>query len=193
MVELSNYIEYPSVELPEIPDHLLFKTIDEIRDNCEVIYDAYMYKTYQAPQELYDFMRPLQGKPKVHDNFSDIMRMYVADVLQIRYQVMTEQLPIHMDADSRGITHVLNYHIDTGGDDVKTRWWDMPDDLHLRFDGGPFDYHMGDYYDQSKIVYETVIPKDTWHFLRVNYPHDIGRISRPRLGLRMWNSWIGQA
>ncbi len=43
MVEPSDYIEY-HLDLPQIPDNLLFTTVDEIRNNCEVIYDAYMYK-----------------------------------------------------------------------------------------------------------------------------------------------------
>ena len=38
MVEPSNYIDY-KLDLPRIPDNLLFKTIDEIQNNCELIWD----------------------------------------------------------------------------------------------------------------------------------------------------------
>ena len=101
MVEPSDYIEY-HLDLPQIPDNLLFTTVDEIRNNCEVIYDAYMYKTYKAPQELYDWLHPHMG---------DILKFHLQDTMQVRYQVMTEQLPIHKDYDSRGVYKVLNYHL----------------------------------------------------------------------------------
>ena len=103
---------------------------------------------------------------------------------------MTEQLPIHKDYDSKGVHKVLNYHITTGGDNVYTRWWDMPEDANLIFAHGAFDYHMGDHYDQSKKIYETLIPTKKWHKLTVNIPHDIGYISSPRIGLRLWNNWL---
>ena len=53
-----------------------------------------------------------------------------------------------------------------------------------------FDYHMGDHYDQSKKIYETLIPTKKWHKLTVNIPHDIGYITSPRIGLRLWNNWL---
>ena len=69
MVEPSDYIEY-HLDLPQIPDNLLFTTVDEIRNNCEVIYDAYMYKTYKAPQELNDYLAPYM---------TDVLKLYLAD------------------------------------------------------------------------------------------------------------------
>ena len=174
------FIEY-HLDLPQISDNLLFTTVDEIRNNCEVIYDAHMYKTYKAPQELNDYLAPYM---------TDVLKLHLADNMQVRYQVMTEQLPIHKDYDSKGVNKVLNYHITTGGDNVYTRWWDMPEDANLIFAHGAFDYHMGDHYDQSKKIYETLIPTKKWHKLTVNIPHDIGYITSPRIGLRLWNNWL---
>lgn len=73
MVEPSNYIEY-HLDLPQIPDNLLFTTVDEIRNNCEVIYDAHMYKTYKAPQELNDYLAPYM---------TDVLKLYLADNMQV--------------------------------------------------------------------------------------------------------------
>lgn len=185
MVEPSNYIDY-KLDLPRIPDNLLFTTPTEIRENCELKWDAYVYKTYLAPQELYDWVH-------TQESIQRELKMYIEDHLQIRYQVMTEQLPIHQDADAKGVDWVLNYHIDLGGPEVYTRWWDMPEDFKGKFIEGSFDYHMGDYYDETKKLHEEMIPTHTWHRLRVDIPHDIGRISTPRFGLRLWNSWIGQS
>ena len=108
MVEPSNYIDY-KLDLPRIPDNLLFTTPTEIRENCELKWDAYVYKTYLAPQELYDWVY-------TQESIQRELRMYIEDHLQIRYQVMTEQLPIHQDADAKGVDWVLNYHIDLGGE-----------------------------------------------------------------------------
>ena len=80
----------------------------------------------------------------------NVLKLYLQDTMQVRYQVMTEQLPIHKDYDSKGVHKVLNYHITTGGDNVYTRWWDITEDANLIFAHAGFDYHMGDHYDQSK-------------------------------------------
>ena len=66
----------------------------------------------------------------------NVLKLYLQDTMQVRYQVMTEQLPIHKDYDSKGVHKVLNYHITTGGDNVYTRWWDMPEDVNLIFAHG---------------------------------------------------------
>ena len=147
---------------------------------------TYFDLEFESTQELYDWVY-------TQESIQRELRMYIEDHLQIRYQVMTEQLPIHQDADAKGVDWVLNYHIDLGGPEVYTRWWDMPEDFKGKFVEGSFDYHMGDYYDETKKLHEEMIPTHTWHRLRVDIPHDIGRISTPRFGLRMWNSWIGQS
>ena len=146
-MEPSDFIEY-QLDLPTLPDNLIFNKVSDIQNNCEVVYDAYMYKTYKAPQELHDWLHPYM---------ENVLKLYLQDTMQVRYQVMTEQLPIHKDYDSKGVHKVLNYHITTGGDNVYTRWWDMPEDANLIFAHGAFDYHMGDHYAQSKKIYETLI------------------------------------
>ena len=50
-VEPSDFIEY-QLNLPTIPDNLIFNKVSDIQNNCEVVYDNYMYKTYKAPQEI---------------------------------------------------------------------------------------------------------------------------------------------
>ena len=56
-MEPSDFIEY-QLDLPTIPDNLIFNKVSDIQNNCEVVYDAYMYKTYKAPQELHDWLHP---------------------------------------------------------------------------------------------------------------------------------------
>ena len=98
-MEPSDFIEY-QLDLPTIPDNLIFNKVSDIQNNCEVVYDAYMYKTYKAPQELHDWLHPYM---------ENVLKLYLQDTMQVRYQVMTEQLPIHKDYDSKGVHKVLNY------------------------------------------------------------------------------------
>jgi hypothetical protein len=82
--------------------------------------------------------------------------------IQANYQLIGVQLTPHVDL---GRQFCFNYLFLTGGDNVRTRWYDD---------------------DKQHIVYETTAPLHTWHRIQVDIVHDISEISSQRLGLSVW-------
>ena len=166
---MDEFVKY--IDLPQIPEDLLLTNLEDIKNlETRMTTPSELYMTYNAPLELYEFIQ--QG---------------FSTGIQVRYQVMNGQLPVHIDADFRGVSHVYNYGISTGGDNVKTRWWDQDviEEKRIAFDGGHFDIIWGDEVD-SDPLYETVIEPKRWHQLTVNVPHDISKLDSPRTSVRFW-------
>jgi hypothetical protein len=132
--------------LPEIPEHLILKDPELIRK----IPDNFPY-----PNPTYS----------THD-VSPVLRIWLQKHFDfkfyVNYQVMYRQLPIHIDID-REVCY--NYIIDTGGDNVKTRWYDD---------------------SQTTEIHSVVVPERVWHKLDVSKPHDISEVSRPRFSITVW-------
>ncbi len=168
-----NKIEFIE-NIPQIPEELLLYNIDDItsRENMFGLKKANdVYSTHDAPIELYDFLRP-----------------HFESNIQIRYQVIKKQLPIHIDAHAKNVSHVFNYGLLTGGDSVKTRWWKMPKEKQLVFDGRAVDICMGDEQSPYRLLQEIIIPPKRWHRLQVDIPHDISKIDTPRLGITVFEN-----
>lgn len=79
----------------------------------------------------------------------------------VRYQVINNKLKIHTDFNN--VDMKLNYMIDPGGDDIATRWWDS--------------------LEGNKIVHEVVCEPNKWYNLNIRAPHDVTRVTRPRISI----------
>ena len=170
---MTDFLEW-QVHLPQIPEELLLYDIEHITNNQNKfgIQDNNTYSTHDVSSELYDFLRS-------HFN-NDI---------QIRYQVIKKQLPVHIDAHAKSISHVFNYLLLPGGHNVKTRWWKMPKEKQLVF--LPNVYHdicMGDEQGRDQLLQEVIIPPKQWHKLKIDVPHDISKINSPRIGITLWRT-----
>jgi hypothetical protein len=133
--------------LPGIPEGLI-KPLDIIESMPNVFPDpdyAHTYASYKANDDLQAWAQSYFDFPVL-----------------ARYQVIKQQLPIHVDVGIVGIKY--NYLISRGGDDVKTRWWDSVE-------------------NPSKILFETTSPLRVWHSLNIEVPHDITEISYPRISV----------
>ena len=128
--------------LPEIPDQLILP-LNEILQLENLFPVPEMIDTYASF--------------KVQDNLSDFVNKYFDYEVNVKYQVIRKELPVHTDF---GVGDVkFNYIVDTGGD-VTTRWWDE---------------------DHWNILHETICKERTWHKLRIDVPHDITPPSTPRI------------
>jgi|TARA_R110002074_G_scaffold350702_1_gene521713 hypothetical protein len=161
--------------IPQIPEELLLYDIDQITKNQNKFgyKEAYVtYSTYDVSPELYDFLNP-----------------YFNGNIQIRYQIIRNQLPIHIDAHAKDISHVFNYALLLGGENVKTRWWKMPKEKQLAFlPNIHHDICMGDDQDEDQLLQEVIIPLKQWHKLRIDVPHDISKLNSPRIGITLWQT-----
>lgn len=102
------------------------------------------YASYEAPNELCTFLR----------NFFDYP-------ITVRYQVIKKQLPIHVDINAK---YKFNYLIKSGGNQVKTRWWD-------------------DVKNPTTKLQECEMKELEWYYLKVDVPHDISEIESPRISI----------
>ena len=158
--------------IPQIPEELLLYDIDKITSGVNKfgvtrVKNVDNYSTHKVSSELHEFLSP-----------------YFDGDIDIRYQVMKVQLPVHIDNHA---THIYNYVLLTGGDNVLTRWWDMPKEKRLVFlPNLPHDICMGDEQDDEQLIYKTLLPLKKWYKLQVSVPHDISKIETPRLGITVW-------
>jgi len=162
-----------SVEgIPQIPEELLLYDIDKIiggvnKFGATRIKNEALYSTHEVSSNIHEFLSP-----------------YFDGEIDIRYQVIKTQLPIHIDNHA---THIFNYVLLTGGDKVLTRWWNMPKEKQLVFKPNvPHDICRGDDQDDDQLIYETLLPLKKWYKLQVSIPHDISIIETPRLGITVW-------
>jgi hypothetical protein len=133
--------------IPKIPDNLL-KSLDEI----ETYENAFPYKDYADTYASYI----------VNDDLTEWIQNYFDKKMVVRYQVIKKILPIHVDIGIKGIKY--NYLLETGGEAVKTRFWDSVE-------------------NPTKILFETISKKNEWHYLNIEVPHDISEVSSPRISV----------
>lgn len=96
--------------LSEIPDKFLHSQ-EYIEENfvdgfLSLGYDQNKFSTYDADQELIDYLRPLFN----HD-------------IAVRYQIIRNSVGPHKDVDTGGIVNKLMYVYEPGGNLVPTSWW----------------------------------------------------------------------
>jgi hypothetical protein len=133
--------------IPNIPAYLL-DTIDIIETYQNVYPDTSYASTYASYA--------------VPDKLSKWIQQYFEYPVITRYQVIKKQLPVHIDWGITGIKY--NYLLETGGENVKTLWWDSVD-------------------DPKEIKFETISKLNIWHTLNIEEPHSISEINSPRISV----------
>lgn len=142
---MTNYFKKDNV-LPTIPN-LLLSSLEEIEKLKNCFPDKnfnHTYASYEVPNELYNFLQNFFDYPVI-----------------VRYQVIKKKLPIHIDVNTK---YKFNYLIKSGGNQVKTRWWD-------------------DVKNPTKKLQECEMKELGWYYLKVDVPHDISEIESPRISI----------
>jgi hypothetical protein len=134
--------------LPQIPNYLI-DDIDTIKSRGNVFDSKYahFYSSYLVSSDLKLLLADYFDKP-----------------INVRYQLISAQLPVHIDAG--GISNKYNYLLTTGGDCVTTRWWDSLE-------------------NPTNMLYENCAALHVWHELNVSVPHDISPIESYRLSIEI--------
>lgn len=131
--------------IPRIPENLI-EDIDTIKTKYQNLFNtpklSDVYASYETSDQLHNYIQ----------NFFDY------EIL-VRYQLIGRKLPIHIDRNT--VTVKYNYLITTGGDNVKTRWFD----------------------NNKNLLYETVCEKNKWYKLDIKTLHDITNINASRLSI----------
>jgi len=133
--------------LPTIPKELI-NSLEEI-ESFENVFPypdfKHTYASYKVPKTLENFLQ----------DFFDYS-------VVVRYQVIKQDLPIHVDVGINGIKY--NYLLDTGGDSVITRFWDKIE-------------------SSQRILFEVKSKSLSWHWLRIDTPHDVTGVEHPRISV----------
>lgn len=134
--------------LPQIPNRLI-DDIESIKKRGNIFPEKYshFYSCYQVSPELYWFLQN-----------------YFHQRANIRYQLITDKLPIHVDKGELEFRY--NYILQAGGNNVATRWWDSLQ-------------------NPTNILYENIASCFTWHRVTTNIPHDISQVSSYRLSIEV--------
>jgi hypothetical protein len=141
--DFQNIEFYKTVNLPKIPEKLIddLSTIQKKENQHQLAPD--IYGTYHVSESLYNFV---QSKFK--------------NKVKVMYQLIKKDLPIHKD---KVIDYYkLNYVIDLGGNNVKTRWFTDQKDT---------------------IILETILEPKVWYALNVFKYHDVINLTSPRLSI----------
>lgn len=144
-VNMNSFFEKNNT-LPIIPKSLL-SSLEEIETFKNFFPDKnfnHTYASYEVPNELNKFLQ----------NFFDYS-------IVVRYQVIKKKLPIHIDVNTKS---KFNYLIKSGGNQVKTRWWD-------------------DVKNPTKKLQECEMKELEWYYLIVDVPHDISEIENTRISI----------
>jgi hypothetical protein len=133
-------------QIPQIPNDLINITEEEIRKipNKFNGVKATKYSLHDVTKELDNFIRP-----------------YFTDDVNIAYQLITDELPIHKDY---GRTNCYNYIINTGGD-VSTVWYD----------------------DNLQEIERVVFPTHIWHNINVETFHNVIGLDSTRIAISVWS------
>ena len=132
-------------QIPQIPDEIVNLTEDEIRKipNKFNGVKATKYSLHTATKELEDFLRP-----------------YFDNDVNIAFQLITDELPIHKDY---GRTNCYNYILKSGGD-VSTVWYD----------------------DDLKEIDRVAFPTHIWHNINVDKFHNVVGVDSTRIAISVW-------
>ena len=133
-------------QIPQIPNDLINITEEEIRKipNKFNGVRATKYSLHDVTKELDNFIRP-----------------YFTNDVNIAYQLITDELPIHKDY---GRTNCYNYIINTGGD-VSTVWYD----------------------DNLQEIERVVFPTHIWHNINVETFHNVIGLDSTRIAISVWS------
>lgn len=124
--------------LPRIPEHFIpeiYSTIDRGRNI-----------TYDGPNIIYkEKFEKYYGWYLMPESLQQWFRQNISPDIYFGIQVITEQMPIHKDvgADPKSRTELkFNYLIDTGGNNVRTCYYDQEENLTATYVLEPHVWYM---------------------------------------------------
>lgn len=174
---MDNNFEY--IEGIEIDDNLLYKTVFEIRSdgllstwkiaerksfNLDNQYniESSVYDQFEVQPNLITTLSNqirINGMPVRHQDNGTWERDKVPNIfLSFRYQVIRKGIPKHIDAQRKSI---LNYIINTGGDNVITKWYDSNDN----------------------VIEQVIVQEKKWYRMKTDINHTIEGMTSDRLML----------
>jgi len=131
-------------DLPLIPENLILPV--------EEILELENHATWDNVTEKYTLHR-------CQDELSDYLKEMFPESIGFWYHTIVEELPIHKNGDfstfyNRELPSTrLNYIIDSGGENVRTNW-----------------------YDNEELIESVVFPERVWHELEVFVYHNVDNI-----------------
>ena len=131
--------------LPQIPDNLVL-SVDEIRKGKQM---------YPYPSSTFSSWRI----ENVSDTLDNFLQPYFDFPIFTIYQIIENDMPVHTDD---GRTFAYNYLLQSGGDNIATRWW-----------------------KDDNIIFSKVFSTHTWHWLDVSTPHDVEKVDSERVAISL--------
>lgn len=180
-----DYFDYLS-HIPKIPEELVTYDIEKILNmpNNNVRPWPVKYLGNIKTTDSNKNNKIIDGTSKIYE----FLYPYFGNNIEVSYQVMTTQLPIHIDDHHRG-SFVANYVLLTGGNNVRTRHWQLPENIVEEHDDYvTADGIKGDLLGRDHLLHEINIPPKRWHRLQTDIPHDISKINTPRLGITVFQN-----
>ncbi len=137
---MSQFLAY--LEQPELDPYLINEVFLSLSNKNNFQFGKYThYQIFPATKPLKDFTRKIF-------NFDHIVQV----------QKITKDLPIHIDFNRQ---LAFNYIIETGGEEVKTCFYNA----------------------NHELIEEHIILKHKWHCIRVNGNHNVKNITSQRIAL----------
>ena len=134
-------------QIPKIPESIINITEEEIRkipDRFKSERENPIYTLHDATEELRDFLQP-----------------YFSNDMDIAFQLITDELPIHKDF---GRTSCYNYLIKSGRK-ASTIWYD----------------------DDLKEIDRVIFPTHVWHNINVETFHKVVDVTDTRISISVWS------
>jgi len=98
----------------------------------------------------------------VQQNLQDWAQAQFDYPVVARYQIIKKDLPVHTDVGITGDKY--NYLLTTGGDDVRTLWWDSEE-------------------DPQNVLHELKARTHVWYSLNIDVPHSVINVTEPRISV----------
>ena len=135
-------MNYKYLNLPSVPTHLILPVEDVLK--LENIFggETNNYTIHEVQVELKDFLQAI-----------------FPDKTKFRYQTLIDEIPVHID---RGRTTAINYIINSGGDNVKTVWYED---------------------DYTTPTYDVILETQKWCELQVDIYHNVTNLTERRFAI----------
>lgn len=122
-------------DLPDVPEYFIINDSEEIKRGTKI---------YPYPSETFSSWT-IDG---VTDELEQYLQPHFKFPIQIRYQIITGDMPVHIDD---GRKFAINYLIAPGGENIATRWWSS----------------------EGEILYSEILDVKKWYKLDVSIPHNV--------------------
>ena len=138
---------YDIIDFPSIPDELILglEQIYELDNTFIDQNNKWEYAAFSPNKYLKEYLQD----------------MFDEEIVS-KYQVIRKDLPVHVDYKITGVKY--NYIISTGGNNVKTRWYDNLE-------------------KPRTIIHEVISKPLQWHSLNIEIPHNVCNVTSPRLSV----------